>query len=323
VSGAALLLPGQGSQYVGMGRDLAEAYPAVRQIYERADDTIGAAISRLSWEGPEDELTATQNAQPAILIHSYAVWSLVEEAIGNVSVAAGHSLGELSAHLIAGTYSFEDALTVVRRRGELMAAAGVERPGTMAAILGMDLSEVRDICADIGDGVVVPANLNADRQIVVSGDVDAVARASERARERGARRVLPLNVSGAFHSPLMREAVDQLREVLETVSLSDPRLPVIANATAAPVTTRSEALETLVSQVTSPVRWVECVEAMRRFEPTSWIELGPGSVLSGLLRRVDRGLRATALEDLEAVEAFATRDLAQVGKPMGEPMGES
>lgn len=316
MSGAALLLPGQGAQFVGMGRDLAEAFPSVRQLYELADDTIGAAISRLSWEGPENELTATQNAQPAIFIHSYAVWSLVAEAVGDVSVAAGHSLGELSAHAIAGTFSFDDALKVVRRRGELMGAAGVERPGTMAAILGMELTDIKAICEEEGEGVVVPANLNADGQIVISGDVDAVARASERASLAGARRVVPLNVSGAFHSPLMQRAASELRLVLESTVLSDPAVPVVANATAAPVETKDEALETLVSQVTSPVRWVECVEAMRRFQPTEWIELGPGNVLSGLLRRVDRGLRATAVEGLEAVEALATRDLTQAGEPV-------
>ncbi len=318
MNGAALLLPGQGSHFVGMGRDLAEAFPSVREMYERADETVGAKISQLSWEGPEDELTATQNAQPAILVHSYAVWSLISEAVGEVAVAAGHSLGELTAHLIAGTFSFEDALTIVRRRGELMAMAGKQRPGSMAAILGMTLVDVTAICSEVDNGVVVPANLNADSQIVISGDAGAVARASEYASERGARRVLPLNVSGAFHSPLMQSAATGLREVLEATTLSDPKVPVVANSTAESVTGAGAALETLVSQVTSPVRWVECVGTMRGFEPTEWIEVGPERVLSGLLRRVDRALTATAVGTAESVDAFTNRSLTQAGKPGGE-----
>lgn len=304
MSGAALLLPGQGSQFVGMGRELADAFVEVRELYERADATLGIPLSRLCREGPGEELTATQNAQPAILLHSYAVWTLVADAVGTPYVAAGHSLGEFTAHLIAGTFSFEDALRIVRCRGELMARSGDARPGTMAAVLGLDADELAKICEGVSAGTVVPANLNAPGQVVISGDVDAVAEASAKAGEAGARRVVPLNVSGAFHSPLMAVAADGLAAALDETPLADPRFPVVANATAEPVGDADAARGRLIAQLTSPVRWVEVIERMKAFGPSRWLELGPGNVLSGLLRRIDRGLEAKAIGDPAAVEAF-------------------
>ncbi|MDX1394550.1 MAG: ACP S-malonyltransferase [Gemmatimonadota bacterium] len=304
MSGAALLLPGQGAQYVGMGRDLAEAFPAVEELYERADDALGIRLSRLSWEGPDEELTATENAQPAILLHSYATWCVIRDEIEVVGVGAGHSLGEFSAHLIAGTFDLEAALRVVRRRGELMAASGNERPGTMAAVLGLEEDVVSHLCSAVSDGVVVAANLNAPGQIVISGDVPAVQAASALAEEAGARRVVPLNVSGAFHSPLMEVAVKGLGEALAATEMDDPGFPIVANATARPVTDAETARRTLLSQLTSPVRWVDSMESMRATGPDVWIELGPGGVLAGLLRRFDRGLRASSLGDPESIDAF-------------------
>ena len=300
----ALLLPGRGSQFVGMGRDLAEAFPSVRELYERADDLLAVPLSAISWKGPEETLTGTENAQPAILVHSYGAWTVLAERLGGtVSVAAGHSLGEFTAHLIAGTFGFEDALRVVRRRGELMARAGERRPGTMSAVIGLEDREVEAACAAVERGVVVPANFNAPGQVVISGEVDAVARAGELAAERGARRVVPLNVSGAFHSPLMSESRDGLRDALRAVELSDPGFPVVANARAEPVTDASGARETLVEQLTSPVRWAAGVRRMAEMGPDRWLELGPGRVLAGLLRRIDRDLEVMSVGDVAGVRA--------------------
>ncbi len=307
MSGAALVFPGQGSHYVGMGRDLAEDNRATRELYEQADDVIGSRLSRVCWEGPEDALTATENAQPAILLHSYAVWRLIGEQVTPVA-AAGHSLGELSAHLIAGTFGFEDALRVVRTRGELMAASGAGRPGSMSAVMGLELDALEEVCAAVsgagGRGVVVPANLNAPGQIVISGDVAAVEEAGRRATEAGARRVTPLNVSGAFHSPLMALVAEEFDSVLGETSLENPAFPIIANATAGPVNDAAVARETLVAQLTSPVRWIEVVDRIRERQPTRWLEIGPGRVLSGLIRRIDRQLYVTAVGDSPSVDAF-------------------
>ena len=304
MSGTALLLPGQGSQYVGMGQDLADVYRSVRDLYKRADEELGFSLARLSWEGPEDQLRATENAQPAILVHSFAVWTLLRDAGIGVTVGAGHSLGELSAHLIAGTFSFETALQIVRRRGELMAASGAERPGGMAAVLGLDRQAIGQICDGITDGIVVPANLNGPGQIVISGDVAAIESASAAAQAAGARRVIQLQVSGAFHSPLMENMAKEFADILDVVPLSDPTFPVISNATVEVVSRLTEARRTLVAQLTSTVRWAEVVKRMSAFEPTTWLELGPGNTLAGLVRRIEGRLRPTSISDPAGVEAF-------------------
>ena len=302
----ALLFPGQGSQYVGMGRDLAEDDASIRELYERADDTLETRLSRLCWEGPEDELRATENAQPAILLHSWAVWRLIAGDAGAVAAGAGHSLGELSAYLVSGAFGFEDGLRLVRERGRLMGAAGTARPGTMAAILGLDAEAVTEVCGRVptAEGDVVPANLNAPGQVVISGDVAAVAAAGALAAEAGARRVVPLNVSGAFHSPLMAEAAEGLDRALGAATWSDPSFPVVSNATAAPVTDAETARATLTLQLTSPVRWMEGVARIRDSGPSGWLEVGPGNVLSGLARRIDRGLRVTPVGNSASVNAF-------------------
>lgn len=305
----ALLMPGQGSQFVGMGRELAESRARAAEVFEQANEILGVDLRAICWEGPEDELTRTENAQPAILLHSYAVWvCLPEEVRERVTIGAGHSLGEFSAYLAAGALTFEDAIRLVRRRGELMANAGTLRPGTMAAVIGLDPEAVRSVCESVDDGIVVPANYNAPGQIVISGDIEAVGVARERALEAGAKRAVPLNVSGAFHSPLMEEAREGLALSLEGVQVHEARFPVVANAAAVPVTDPVRTRELLIEQLTSPVRWVECVEAMSATRPDAWIEVGPSKVLTGLMRRIDRAADVRAIggpDELDAVQALA------------------
>lgn len=293
-----VLLPGQGSQEVGMGRELAGAFPEAREVFRRAEEVLGFPLSELCAEGPEEELTRTENAQPAILVHSYAVWTVLPAEVRESTVAAaGHSLGEFTAYLVAGALEFEDALRLVRRRGELMARS---REGTMAAVLGLDDETVEALCGE-QEGVVVAANFNAPGQVVLSGEVEAVERAGERASEAGAKRVIPLDVSGAFHSPLMEVAREGLAEALEAVELRDPAFPVVANATGETVTDGERARELLVRQLTSPVRWSSCVERLVGFGAGRWLELGPGRVLRGLARRIDRSLAVRSIGGPEGV----------------------
>jgi [acyl-carrier-protein] S-malonyltransferase len=290
-----------------MGKDLAEAFPEVRLTFEEADDALDAPLSRLAWNGPEAELTLTINAQPALLVHSIAVWRLLEGRQSAVSVAAGHSLGEFTAYVAAGSLAFADAVRTVRRRGELMLSSGQARPGTMAAVLGLDDAVVEAVCRETsekGDGVVVPANYNAPGQVVVSGDVEAVRRAEEPLKAAGARRVIPLNVSGAFHSPLMSVAEDGLREQLESVTLDDPLYPVISNVTAEPVTGASRGRDLLVEQLTSPVRWVATEQTMLEQGVGEFWELGTGTVLAGLMKRVNRDVQTRSLGAVREIDDF-------------------
>jgi [acyl-carrier-protein] S-malonyltransferase len=282
-----------------MGRDLADAFPEAGGLWEQAEEILDVPLRRICWEGPEEELTSTENAQPAILLHSYAVWRLLPEGVRDSAVvAAGHSLGEFTAYLVAGALEFPDALRLVRRRGELMARS---EEGTMAAVLGLEDDRVRELCDGVDAGPVVAANFNAPGQVVISGDVAAVEQAGAAAREAGARRVIPLDVSGAFHSPLMEVARAGLEEALDGVEIDAPRVPVVANVSAEPVETAGEARDLLVRQLTSPVRWSESVERMRGFAPDRWLELGPGRVLAGLARRIDRSLDVTSVGTAEAV----------------------
>jgi [acyl-carrier-protein] S-malonyltransferase len=276
-------------------------------VLATADEVLGFSLSGLMRDGPEDELTATQNAQPAILVHSVAVLRLIEDEIGPVAFAAGHSLGEFSAYVAAGTLTYEDALDVVRLRGELMFAAGQRRPGTMAAILGLSDEEVEAVCAEVDAGICVPANFNANGQVVVSGDIAVVDEGMERAPDAGARRVVRLNVSGAFHSPLMGPAADGLRDKLKSIDFQDPRYPVFSNVTARPVTSGSEARELLVEQLTSPVRWSASVGAMVEAGTDRFLELGPGSVLRGLNRRNAKGVPCSSIGEPEDLESLVDR----------------
>jgi [acyl-carrier-protein] S-malonyltransferase len=289
----ALIFPGQGSQYVGMAAALARSEPAAAEVLRAADEALGFPLSALMAHGPEDELTATRNAQPALLTHSVAALRVLGDRLGEPGFAAGHSLGEFSAHVAAGTLAFEDALRAVRLRGDLMYAAGQARPGTMAAVLGLDDAAVEAVCARVDSGVCVPANFNSEGQVVVSGDVAGVEQAMELARQAGAKRVVPLNVSGAFHSPLMEPAAEGLRDHLASIEFHDPAFPVISNATAEPVTSGARARELLVEQLTSPVRWSASVSRMVEGGADRFLELGPGKVLATLNRRNARDARTT------------------------------
>lgn len=279
-----------------MGRDFAAAHPEAARVFERADDILGFSLSRLAWEGPEDQLLETHNAQPAILVHSLAALAVLRPRLGPIACAAGHSLGEFSAHAAAGTLQFEDAVIAVRRRGELMREAGRARPGAMAAILGLGEGEVRDVCRAVsGNGLVcVPANFNAPGQVVVSGDADAIDRVPARAREAGARRVLRLAVSGAFHSPLMAGAEEGLRECFRSISFGPSGFPVFSNVTAGAVRDPGLARRLLVRQLTSPVLWSQSVKSMVESGVERFVEVGPGSVLRGLSRRNVRGVKAVS-----------------------------
>jgi [acyl-carrier-protein] S-malonyltransferase len=307
---ALLLCPGQGSQKIGMGKDLAEAFPAAREVFAAIDDALGIALSKVMWEGPEDLLTRTDHAQPAILAHSAAVWAVVGKTLApRVAAAAGHSLGEYSAYVAAGALGAADGAKLVRRRGELMHEAGTARQGAMAAVLGLAPALVIAACAEAtrsGGSVVVAANINEPAQTVISGDPAAVTRAGELLKASGAKRVIPLKVSGAFHSPLMAPAQQGLRVALDGATMRDPAFPVVANATAEPVLGAKAAKEQLAAQLVSPVRWVECTQRLQTLggAGAEFIEIGPGAVLAGLTKRIVPGATVRSLGTAADVRGF-------------------
>ena len=292
-----------------MAKDLADRFPAARAALEAVDEALGFRLSSVMWEGPEDLLTRTDHAQPAILAHTAAAWAVAGPKLaGQVAGAAGHSLGEYSAYLAAGALGVAEAARLVRRRGELMHEAGTARPGTMAAVMGLVAAQVEAACreASAAGAVAVAANLNAPDQIVISGDPAAVARAGELLKAAGAKRVIPLKVSGAFHSPLMAPAAQRLGEALAAAPLRDPAFPVVANASAEPVRDAALARRRLAEQLTSPVRWVESVQALGGLagEGATFVELGPGAVLTGLARRIVAGCRTLNLGTAAELAAF-------------------
>lgn len=301
-----LLFPGQGSQKPGMGKDLSETFPEARAVFDRADQVLGAPLSRLCFEGPAEELTLTHNAQPALLAHGAAVWAVARERIApRVRAAAGHSLGEFTAYHAAAALALDGALRVVRRRGELMYESGVRQPGAMAAILGDLRESIESVCeqATREAGMVVPANYNAPGQIVISGEVPGVERAMALAKEAGAKRAMRLNVSGAFHSPLMQSAQFGLTEILAVTEIRQPGFPVYANVDAQAVTTASSARERLVRQLTSPVRWTDEVRTLARDYPNAlFVEMGPGTVLVGLVRKITPSVKTASCGTVAEVE---------------------
>ena len=300
----ALLFPGQGAQAVGMGRSLAERHAAARAVFEAADRALGFPLSRVCWEGPEQELKQTVHAQPALLTHSVAALRLLEQAGIRPAWVAGHSLGEYSACVAAGALAFEDALRLVHRRGELMYQAGIDRPGTMAAILGLDAAAVEAACAEASAvGVVRAANFNAPGQVVISGEIPAVEKACELARARGAKRAVRLEVSGAFHSPLMESAARGLAESLAATTFHEPACPVVTNVDAAPVTHAGELRGALARQLLGAVRWEESMRWVCARAPDAFVEVGTGRVLRGLLKALAPGARALGVDDADSLTA--------------------
>jgi [acyl-carrier-protein] S-malonyltransferase len=289
------LFPGQGAQKAGMGRELAERYPSVARVFQEADEILGFGLSKLCFEGPDEALAQTEVTQPALFTTSVAILTALQEQGIAASAAAGHSVGEYAALVAAGSIDFENALPVVRKRGELMAAAVADTPGAMAAIIGLTADDVEAICHEASAlGVCEPSNLNAPTQIVISGQAEAIEQAMELAKERGAK-AIRLNVSAPFHCSMMRPVADQLLPAVESLPVREPRIPVIANAVAGPVTTAKEVRDALIRQIESPVRWVETMQWFLSHGFDSFLEVGPGRVLAGLARSIDREASVTGV----------------------------
>ncbi|PYK12728.1 MAG: [acyl-carrier-protein] S-malonyltransferase [Verrucomicrobia bacterium] len=300
----ALLFAGQGAQAVGMGRDLAEQFPTAAELFQKADDVLGRKLSEIAWKGPIEDLTKTSNCQPALFVHGLACLSMLRELAGEFPIggAAGLSLGEMTAHAAAGTFDFATGLRLVQRRGELMDEACAMTNGTMAAMIGGAENDVRQLAADEDVDV---ANINAPGQIVISGERAKVEAAVGVAREYGIRRATLLNVAGAYHSRLMESAYEQLGAALQHVPMQPLRFPVISNVTGAEVRTPIEIRRTLQDQVTGTVRWLDCIERLAKLGCDFFIELGPGGVLAGLLRRNRGDVSVISVADADSVRKCA------------------
>ncbi len=293
-----------------MCKDVAEAFPAARDVWADADVALGTKLSTLAFEGPAEELTLTHNAQPALLAHGAAIWAVTKAKVApHVKAAAGHSLGELTAYHTAGALPLEDAVKLVRKRGELMYETGTSRPGAMAAILGELQRPIEEICKEASAaGEVVPANYNALEQVVVSGEIAGVEKAMELAKAAGAKRAVRLGVSGAFHSPLMQPAAAGLKSALDAANFSEASWPIYSNVSAKPVRSPADARALLFTQLTSPVRWVQIIQAMSAAHPTAlFVEMGPGNVLTGLLKRLAPNNPAMACGTVADVNALLER----------------
>jgi [acyl-carrier-protein] S-malonyltransferase len=302
----ALLFAGQGAQTVGMGRDLAEQFPTAANLFQKADDVLERKLSEIAWNGPIEDLTKTSNCQPALFVHGLACFSVLRELAGNFPIggAAGLSLGEMTAHAAAGTFDFANGLQLVQRRGELMDEACEKTSGGMAALIGAEENIVRQLAADEDVDV---ANINAPGQIVISGELAKVEAAVGVAKEYGIRRATMLNVAGAYHSRLMESAYEKLGAVLQHVPMQPPSFPVISNVTGDEVRTPVEIRRTLQDQVTGTVRWLDCMERLAALGCDFFVELGPGGVLAGLLRRTLKGVDVMSVADVESVRKAAER----------------
>lgn len=285
------LFPGQGSQKVGMGRDLYENSEIGRRFYKTANEIMGINLAKLSFEGPSEELKRTEYTQPSIFVISIILSEMLKDSGTYPVLAAGHSLGEYTALTAAGVFSFEDGLALVKLRGESMQKAGEENPGTMAAILGLDSKMLEEICEECSNfGIVTPANFNSQIQIVISGEINAVKKAMELAKERGARKTIALNVSGAFHSSLMTSAKERIEETLSTIQMNEPNFPIVMNVTAEETTDLEIIRKNLIDQMDNPVRWIEIIKIMKQSGISHFMEVGPGRVLQGLNKRIDQSL---------------------------------
>jgi [acyl-carrier-protein] S-malonyltransferase len=299
----AFVFPGQGAQKVGMGRSLAEAFDVCRDAFAEADEALGEPLSTLCFDGPADRLMLTEHTQPAIVAMSTAVARLAVSRGLRPAFAAGHSLGEYSAHVAAGTLSFADALRTVSRRGRYMQEAVPVGVGGMAAILGLDAAGVSQACDEAAEGqIVTPANLNAPGQIVIAGHAEAVARAGVRARALGAKRAIPLAVSAPFHCALMLPAQERLAPDLRALPAQDPHVPVVANVDGEPKTTAADAIDALIRQVSSPVRWEDVVTRMVASGVSTFVEMGPGTVLAGLIKKIDGSVTAMSIENTQGLD---------------------
>lgn len=302
MSKLAFVFPGQGSQYVEMGKDFYENYDLAKEYFEKANNILGFDLKDLCFNGPEEKLTETQNTQPAIFTVSMIAYELLKSQGIEPEMVAGHSLGEYAALCAAGVFDFETGLKLVRKRGELMSSAvndGSE--GTMAAIIALDQSKIEEICNQV-DGICELANINSPMQIVISGEKEAVKEAMELASEAGAKKVIELNVSSAFHSQLMEPAKNKLKSYIESIDFNDPVIPVVANSTANIVKEKDEIILALEKQLTSPVRWVESMELMGEQGIDLALEVGPGRVLKALMRRIDRSIKTYNVEDKASLE---------------------
>src|SRR5207248_6787110 len=302
----ALLFAGQGAQVVGMGKDLAEQFPTAANLFRRAADILGRKLSDIAWNGPIEELTKTSNCQPALFVHGLACWSILRELSGNFPIAgaAGLSLGELTAHAAAGTFDFENGLKLVQKRGSFMDEACGATTGGMAAMIGADENAVRQL-ADAED--VDVANINSPGQIVVSGELAKVEAAVAAAKERGIRRATMLNVAGAYHSRLMESAYEKFGDALTHVQINPPRFPVVSNVTGREVKTPIEIRQSLQDQITSTVRWVDCMERLVALGCDLFVEFGPGGVLAGLLKRTRKDIEVVSVSDVASARACAER----------------